>query len=75
MGGYGALITAGGGVTEASVAFGFSPPYGALGIHQSGSDAHNSLPDARIKMEVSWTITLTGKALLIAQRKDCTLSG
>jgi len=53
MGGYGAVITAGGGVTEASVAFGYSPPYGTLGIHQSGSDTHNSLPDARIKTAIA----------------------
>lgn len=53
MGGYGALITAGGGVTEASVAYGFSSPYGTLGIHQSGSDTHNSLPDARIKTAIA----------------------
>lgn len=53
MGGYGAVITAGGGVTEASVAYAFSPPYGTLGIHQSGSDTHNNLPDARIKTAIA----------------------
>lgn len=53
MGGYGAVITGGGGVTEASVDFFFSSPYGTLGIHQSGSDTHNSLPDARIKTAIA----------------------
>ncbi len=53
MGGYGAVITAGGGVTEASVAYPFSSPFGTLGIHQSGSDSHNSLPDSRIKTAIA----------------------
>ncbi len=54
MGGYGALISAGGGVTAASVAFPFSPPFGTLGIHLSGSDAHNALPDSRIKTAIAF---------------------
>jgi len=54
MGGYGAVITAGGGVTEASVQFPFSPPFGTLGIHQSGSDTHNALPDSRIKTAIAF---------------------
>ncbi|MFK8082764.1 MAG: alpha/beta hydrolase family protein [Granulosicoccus sp.] len=54
MGGYGAVITAGGGVTEASVQFGFSPPLGTLGIHQSGSDTHNALPDPRVKTAIAF---------------------
>lgn len=53
MGGYGAVITAGGGVTQASVGFSFSPPFGTLGIHQSGSDTHNALPDPRIKTAIA----------------------
>ena len=53
MGGYGAVITAGGGVTEASVAYPFSTPFGELGIHQSGTDTHNNLPDARIKTVIA----------------------
>ena len=53
MGGYGAVITAGGGVTEASVQFPFSPPFGTLAIHQSGSDSHNALPDPRIKTAIA----------------------
>lgn len=54
MGGYGAVITAGGGVTEASVQYPFSPPFGQLGIHQSGSDSHNALPDPRIKTAIAF---------------------
>jgi len=53
MGGYGAVITAGGGVTESSVAFPFSPPFGTLGIHQAGSDSHNNLFDSRIKTAIA----------------------
>jgi len=53
MGGYGAVITAGGGVTEASVGYGWGGPHGTLGIHQAGSDTHNALPDARIKTAVA----------------------
>jgi predicted dienelactone hydrolase len=53
MGGYGAVITAGGGVTEASVAYPFSSPFGTLGIHQSGSDSHNNLIDGRIKTAIA----------------------
>ena len=54
MGGYGAVITAGGGVTEASVAYAWGGPHGTLGIHQAGSDSHNALPDARIKTAVAF---------------------
>ena len=53
MGGYGAVITAGGGVTEASVGYPWGGPHGTLGIHQAGSDTHNALPDARIKTAVA----------------------
>ena len=53
MGGYGAIITAGGGVTEASVAYSWGGPHGTLGIHQAGSDTHNALPDPRIKTVVA----------------------
>lgn len=53
MGGYGAIITAGGGVTEASVGYGWGGPHGTLGIHLAGSDTHNALPDARIKTAIA----------------------
>lgn len=54
MGGYGAVITAGGGVTEASVGYAWGGPHGTLGIHQAGSETHNALPDARIKTAVAF---------------------
>lgn len=54
MGGYGAVITAGGGVTEASVAYPWGGPHGTLGIHLAGSDTHNALPDPRIKTAVAF---------------------
>ena len=53
MGGYGAIITSGGGVTEASVAYSWGGPHGTLAIHQAGSDTHNALPDPRIKTAVA----------------------
>ncbi|WP_176249332.1 dienelactone hydrolase [Sulfitobacter sp. HGT1] len=53
MGGYGAVITAGGGVTETSVGYGWGGPHGTLAIHQAGSDTHNALPDPRIKTAVA----------------------
>jgi predicted dienelactone hydrolase len=54
MGGYGAIITAGGGVTETSVGYTWGGPHGTLGIHQAGSDTHNDLPDPRIKTAVAF---------------------
>ena len=53
MGGYGAVITSGGGVTEASVGYTWGAPHGTLAIHQAGSDTHNALPDPRIKTAVA----------------------
>nr|WP_232222875.1 dienelactone hydrolase [Sulfitobacter guttiformis] len=53
MGGYGAIITAGGGVTQASVDYSWGGPHGTLGIHLAGSDTHNALPDPRIKTAVA----------------------
>ena len=53
MGGYGAIITAGGGVTEAAVGYDWGGPHGTLGIHQAGSETHNDLPDPRIKTAVA----------------------
>ena len=54
MGGYGAVITAGGGVTEASVGYPWGGPHGTLGIHQAGSETHKNLPDPRIKTAVAF---------------------
>ncbi len=54
MGGYGAIITAGGGVTQASVDYAWGGPHGTLGIHLAGSDTHKALPDPRIKTAVAF---------------------
>ncbi len=54
MGGYGAIITAGGGVTQTSVDYPWGGPHGTLGIHLSGSETHNSLPDPRIKTAIAF---------------------
>ena len=54
MGGYGAIITSGGGVTQKSVDYPWGGPHGTLSIHLSGSDTHNNLPDPRIKTSVAF---------------------
>ncbi len=54
MGGYGAVITAGGGVTAASVDFAYSPPFGTLDVVRSGSDSHNAMFDPRIKTAIAF---------------------
>ncbi len=53
MGGYGAVITAGGGVTETSVGYPWGGPSGTLGIHQAGSETHEALQDDRIKTAIA----------------------
>lgn len=49
MGGYGAVITAGGGVTETSVGYGWGAPARTLAMHQAGSERHEAQMDPRIK--------------------------
>jgi predicted dienelactone hydrolase len=49
MGGYGALILGGAGVTEAAVALDYAPPQRLLAEHLAGSAAHTALPDPRVK--------------------------
>jgi predicted dienelactone hydrolase len=53
MGGYGALILAGGGVTEAATAFSYAPPAGLLARHQAGSETLAALTDPRVKAVVA----------------------
>jgi len=53
MGAYGAVITAGGGVTQAAVDLSWGAPAGTLGIHLTGSDTHKNLYDDRIKSIVA----------------------
>ncbi len=54
MGGYGAVITMGGGVTQKSIELTWGAPHGTLGVHKGGSDSHNSLGDPRIKTAVAF---------------------
>ena len=54
MGGYGALIFAGAGVTEASVGFDWAPPGGLLAANQAGSETHEALVDDRLKAVVAF---------------------
>ncbi|MDD9909768.1 MAG: dienelactone hydrolase [Ahrensia sp.] len=53
MGGYGAIITAGGGVTQQSVDYPWGGPHGTLDVHKSGTETHNALPDARVKTAIA----------------------
>lgn len=50
MGGYGAVVSAGGGLSEAVMPF---APFGTLEIHKEGSPTHDALPDPRIKTAVA----------------------
>lgn len=45
MGGYGALIYGGAGVTQASTEYSWGTPRGLLEAHLAGSDSHNALSD------------------------------
>lgn len=49
MGGYGAMITAGAGVTEKAVAAEWGAPAGTLAMHQAGTPSHADLFDPRFK--------------------------
>ena len=49
MGGYGALIFGGAGVTEASTQYPWGTPNGLLARHMAGSDTHAALVDDRVK--------------------------
>jgi predicted dienelactone hydrolase len=52
MGGYGAIVTAGGGLTT-EITQSFYSPGGALAIHEDGSATHDALPDPRIKTAIA----------------------
>ena len=54
MGGYGAVISAGAGVTEASVGYEWGAPEKTLAVNQAGSESHNALPDERVKAVVAF---------------------
>lgn len=53
MGAYGAVISAGGGVTQPAVDLAWGAPHGTLSVHLSGSDSHNALADSRIKTAIA----------------------
>lgn len=53
MGGYGVVNVVGGGYTEASVAYGFGPPNGLLGVRQSGAEEYEATFDDRIKAVIA----------------------
>ncbi len=53
MGGYGALIFAGAGVTEASTQYSWGTPAGLLARHQAGSESHAALNDERVKAVIA----------------------
>ncbi len=54
MGGYGALIYAGAGVTQASTEYEWGAPQGLLERNLAGSDAHAGLDDDRVKAFVAF---------------------
>ena len=53
MGGYGAVISAGGGVAQEGIDLSWGAPEGTLAIHKAGSETHEALIDDRIKAIVA----------------------
>lgn len=53
MGGYGALIFAGAGVTQASTEYTWGTPNGLLARHLAGSESHEALIDERVKAVIA----------------------
>jgi predicted dienelactone hydrolase len=53
MGGYGAVISAGAGVTKEAVAYESGVPGGTLAVHLAGSETQSKLHDERIKAVVA----------------------
>lgn len=53
MGGYGAVISAGGGVTTAATELPWGAPDGTLSVHVAGSESHQALFDQRIAAVVA----------------------
>lgn len=54
MGGYGALIFGGAGVTREAAGFSFAPPQMLLSRHVAGSESHAALVDDRVKAVVAF---------------------
>lgn len=53
MGGYGALVLGGAGLAEGVLQSPFAPPQDLLAAHVMGSEAHQALPDPRIRAVIS----------------------
>ncbi len=53
MGGYGAVISAGGGVTQASTELTWGAPAGTLAVHLARSQSHAALVDPRLKAVIA----------------------
>lgn len=53
MGGYGAIVAAGGGVTEASTAYEWGARDGTLRRHIAGSDEHAAMLDERVRAVIA----------------------
>lgn len=53
MGGYGALVFGGAGVTQAATEASWAPPQGLLAQHLTGSESHEELLDSRLKALVA----------------------
>lgn len=53
MGGYGALIFGGAGVSEGATQLGFAPPRGLLAQNRAGSEDHEALMDPRLRAVVA----------------------
>lgn len=49
MGGYGALVFGGAGVTESATELNWGTPNGLLSVHLAGSEAHEALVDPRVR--------------------------
>jgi len=53
MGAYGAVISAGGGLTQTSIDYTWGAPHGLLGAYKSRSESHLDLVDDRIKTAIA----------------------
>ncbi|ASM71521.1 MULTISPECIES: alpha/beta hydrolase family protein [Roseobacteraceae] len=53
MGGYGAMIFGGAGVTQASTEYSWGTPNGLLAAHLAGSETHEALIDERVKAVIA----------------------
>ncbi len=54
MGGYGALVLGGAGITHAAVVHPDTAPFDILACHLAGSPAHEALPDPRIRCIIAF---------------------